>query len=118
MASGTPAMLTQVEKDQKAGQPIVFLGWSPHWMTVQFKATFLEDPDKVWGGAGTIRTISRKGWAADNPDIATFLKNLTFSTDEAGQFYYDHDKARSPWRRSRRRGSAPTRTRSRSSSRV
>jgi glycine betaine/proline transport system substrate-binding protein len=92
VASGTPAMLTQVEKDQKAGKPIVFLGWSPHWMTVQFKATFLEDPKKVWGGAGTIRTISRKGWADGNPDIATFLKNLSFTTDEAGQFYYDHDK--------------------------
>ena len=93
VASGTPAMLTQVEKDQSSGTPIVFLGWSPHWMTVQFKATFLEDPDKVWGGAGTIRTISRKGWAQDNPDIARFLKNLTFTTDEAGQFYYDHDKS-------------------------
>jgi glycine betaine/proline transport system substrate-binding protein len=92
VASGTPAMLTQVEKDQKAGKPIVFLGWSPHWMTVQFKATFLEDPDQVWGGAGTIRTISRNGWADQNPDIATFLKNLSFTTDEAGQFYYAHDK--------------------------
>ncbi|MBT0769267.1 ABC transporter substrate-binding protein [Kineosporia sp. J2-2] len=90
--SGTAAMLAQVEKAEKAGDAIVFLGWSPHWMTVQFKATFLEDPDKVWGGAGTIRTVSRKGWSDDNPNIATFLKNLTFTTDEAGQFYYDHDK--------------------------
>ena len=52
VASGTPAMLAQVEKSQKAGELIVFLGWSPHWMTVQFDAAFLEDPDKVWGGAG------------------------------------------------------------------
>lgn len=53
-------MLTQVEKASSSGQPIVFLGWSPHWMTVQFKATFLEDPDGVWGGAGEIRTVSRE----------------------------------------------------------
>lgn len=92
VASGTPAMLTQVEKAGSSNQPIVFLGWSPHWMTVQFEATFLEDPDKVWGGAGTIRTVSREGWAADNPNISAFLKNLTFTTDEAGQFYFDHDK--------------------------
>jgi len=92
VASGTAAMLTQVEKAEKAGDAIVFLGWSPHWMTVQFDTVFLDDPDGVWGGAGEIRTISRKGWADDNPNIATFLSNLTFSTDEAGQFYYDHDK--------------------------
>lgn len=92
VASGTPAMLAQVEKSQKAGDPIVFLAWSPHWMTVQFKTVFLEDPEKVWGGAGEIRTITRAGFADDNPEIAEFLGNLTFTTDEAGEFYYAHDK--------------------------
>ena len=62
-------------------------------MTVQFDAAFLEDPDKVWGGAGEIRTVTRKGFADDNPEIAEFLANLSFTTDEAGQFYYDHDKS-------------------------
>jgi len=61
-------------------------------MTVQFKTVFLDDPEKVWGGAGEIRTVTRSGFAGDNPDINTFISNLTFSTDEAGQFYYDHDK--------------------------
>lgn len=92
VASGTPAMLAQVEKSQKAGDPIVFLAWSPHWMTVQFKTVFLQDPEKVWGGAGEIRTITRAGFTDDNPEIAAFLKNLTFTTDEAGEFYYAHDK--------------------------
>ena len=92
VASGTPAMLAQVEKSQKAGDPIVFLAWSPHWMTVQFKTVFLEDPEKVWGGAGEIRTLTREGFADDNPAIDAFIKNLTFTTDEAGEFYYAHDK--------------------------
>ncbi|TQL68775.1 glycine betaine/proline transport system substrate-binding protein [Nocardioides albertanoniae] len=92
VASGTPAMLAQVDKAQKAGQPIVFLGWSPHWMTVEFDAVFLDDPDKVWGGAGEIRTVTRKGYADENPQIAKFLSNLRFTTDEAGEFYYEHDK--------------------------
>lgn len=92
VASGTPAMLAQVEKSQKAGDPIVFLAWSPHWMTVQFDTVFLEDPEKVWGGAGEIRTLTREGFADDNPAIAAFIENLTFTTDEAGEFYYAHDK--------------------------
>jgi glycine betaine/proline transport system substrate-binding protein len=92
VASGTPAMLAQVEKLNSDGKPIVFLGWSPHWMTVQFKTVFLEDPDKVWGGAGEIRTVTRSGFAESAPAIDTFLGNLNFTTDEAGQFYFDHDK--------------------------
>ncbi|MFL6136039.1 MAG: glycine betaine ABC transporter substrate-binding protein, partial [Nocardioidaceae bacterium] len=92
VASGTPAMLAQVEKSQKAGDPIVFLAWSPHWMTVQFKTVFLDDPKKVWGGAGEIRTLTRAGFADDNSAIRTLIGNLRFTTDEAGEFYYAHDK--------------------------
>lgn len=91
--SGTPAMLTQVEKAEKDGDAIVFLAWSPHWMTVQFKTVFLEDPEGVWGGAGSIRAVTRAGFADDAPEINTFLENLTFTPDEAGQFYFDHDKS-------------------------
>ncbi|NPD05950.1 ABC transporter substrate-binding protein [Nocardioides sp. zg-1308] len=92
VASGTPAMLAQVEKSQKDGDPIVFLAWSPHWMTVQYDTVFLEDPEEVWGGAGEIRTVTRAGFADDNPEIAEFIGNLTFTTDQAGEFYYAHDK--------------------------
>lgn len=91
--SGTPAMLTQVDKAVRDGDPIVFLAWSPHWMTVQFETVFLEDPEGVWGGAGAIRAVTRAGFAEEAPDIAAFLANLTFTPEEAGQFYYDHDKS-------------------------
>lgn len=91
--SGTPAMLAQVEKLQKSGDPIVFLGWSPHWMTVQFKTVFLDDPKGVWGGGGSIRAVTRAGFAEEEPEITAFLENLEFTTDEAGRFYYDRDKA-------------------------
>ena len=91
--SGTSAMLAQVEKNEKEGKPIVFLAWSPHWMTVQFKTVFLDDPDKVWGGAGAIRTVTRSGLTAAQPSVVTLLKNESFTTDEAGQFYFDKDKS-------------------------
>ena len=35
----------------------------------------------------------RAGFEDEAPDITTLLKNLSFTTDEAGQFYYDHDKS-------------------------
>jgi glycine betaine/proline transport system substrate-binding protein len=54
---------------------------------------FLEDPDGVWGGAGEIRSVTRAGLADDAPQIDALLKNLTFTTEEAGQFYFDHDRS-------------------------
>ena len=71
VASGTPAMLAQVEKSTEGRRPDRLPGWSPHWMTVQFDTVFLEDPEKVWGGAGEIRTLTRAGFADDNPSIST-----------------------------------------------
>jgi len=91
--SGTAAMLAQVEKNEKEGKPIVFLAWSPHWMTVQYKTVFLDDPEQVWGGAGVIRSVTRAGLATDQPAVAKLLANQKFTTDQAGQFYYDKDKS-------------------------
>lgn len=90
--SSTPAMLTQVQRSVKAGRPIVFLGWSPHWMTVQYDPVFLEDPQGVWGGAGKIRTLVTRGYAQEAPEISEFLQQLRFTKAEASQFYYSHDK--------------------------
>ena len=38
------------------------------------------------------RTVARAGFSDDNPEINEFLGNLTFTTDQAGEFYYAHDK--------------------------
>ena len=73
--SGTPAMLAQVEKSTKAGEPIVFLGWSPHWMTVSSTPCSSRTRTAVWGGAGEIRTLTRAGFADDDPADRRFLQN-------------------------------------------
>ena len=90
--SGTPAMLTQVKRAVKKDQPIVFLAWTPHWMAIEFGTVFLNDPKKVWDGAGEIRAVTRAGYAKKEPEITKFLSNLEFTPDEAGQFYFDRDK--------------------------
>jgi glycine betaine/proline transport system substrate-binding protein len=90
--SSTPAMLSQAKRAVKRDQPIVFLGWSPHWMVSQFHLAFLKDPKGVWGQAGRIRTVVNTDFSKKNPNVTKFLGNLTFSVAEAGQFYVLHDK--------------------------
>ena len=59
--SSTEAMLAEVDRRVAQNKPVVFLGWSPHWMTIEWDLTFLADPEKVWPGAGEIRVLQRKG---------------------------------------------------------
>ena len=93
VASGTPAMLAQVAKSQKAGEPDRLPRVEPALDDRRSSArSSSRTPTKVWGGAGEIRTVTRAGFADDNPEINEFLGNLTFTTDQAGEFYYAHDK--------------------------
>ncbi len=80
--SSEQGMLAQVARADKAGKPIVFLGWEPHPMNSNFKLTYLTGGDDVFGpnlGGATIYTNVRKGYLDECPNVGTFIKNLQFS---------------------------------------
>src|SRR5690606_37366218 len=47
--SSEQGMLAQVARSDKAGEPIVFLGWEPHPMNANFQLTYLSGGDEVFG---------------------------------------------------------------------
>jgi glycine betaine/proline transport system substrate-binding protein len=80
--SSEQGMLAQVERAVRDKQPIVFLAWEPHPMNVRFDIRYLNGGDAVFGpnfGGATIYTLSRKGYAAECPNVARFLNNLHFT---------------------------------------
>jgi glycine betaine/proline transport system substrate-binding protein len=82
--SSEQGMLSQVAKQDKAGAPIIFLGWAPHPMNTKFKMTYLSGGDDVFGpnfGGATVYTNTRAGYSAECSNVGTFLKNLSFSLD-------------------------------------
>ncbi|MCR6497581.1 choline ABC transporter substrate-binding protein [Shinella sp. CPCC 101442] len=82
--SSETAMLTQVDKMTKSNEWIVFLAWEPHPMNINYKLTYLNGGDAEYGpnyGGATVRTIARKGYAKECPNVAKLLKNLTFHLD-------------------------------------
>ncbi|WP_189080543.1 ABC transporter substrate-binding protein [Mangrovihabitans endophyticus] len=91
-ASSTEAMLAEVERRAAKKQPVVFLGWSPHWMTLEWNLTFLDDPEHVWAGAGEIRTLARAGLDTDDPNLKKFLSNIKVDTKTASEFINQVDK--------------------------
>lgn len=94
--SSTEAMLTEVERRAARQEPVIFLGWSPHWMTPEFDLNFLEDPEHVWPGAGEIRVLTREGLADDDPNLYRFLSQITVDAETASQWIQAVDKENKP----------------------
>jgi glycine betaine/proline transport system substrate-binding protein len=82
--SSEQAMLAQVERAAKGGDPIVFFGWRPHPMNVNIEMEYLTDGDNVFGpddGAATVLTNTRPGYSEECPNVGRFLENLAFTVE-------------------------------------
>jgi glycine betaine/proline transport system substrate-binding protein len=81
--SSEQAMLSQVDRASRSGKWIVFLAWEPHPMNVKFPLTYLAGADKYFGklGSTTVRTVSRRGFAEECPNLAKLLQQLVFDVD-------------------------------------
>ncbi|SHN74919.1 glycine betaine ABC transporter substrate-binding protein [Cryptosporangium aurantiacum] len=84
--SSTEAMLAEVTRRVGKNQPVVFLAWKPHWMVVKWKVDFLDDPEKVWPGAGQIRVLTRKGLKTDDPNLTKFLSQISVDPTTASEW--------------------------------
>jgi glycine betaine/proline transport system substrate-binding protein len=99
--SSEQAMLAQVQRSVARKEWIVFLGWQPHPMNLDFKLTYLSGGDEEFGpdfGGSTVRTIARPGYAAACPNLAHFFANLAFDIDyeNAGMRMILDDGAEAP----------------------
>jgi glycine betaine/proline transport system substrate-binding protein len=80
--SSEQGMLSQVTRAGKRKDWIVFLAWEPHPMNTSFDLVYLSGGDEYFGanyGASSIYTITRKGYAADCPNVAKLMNQLTFN---------------------------------------
>ncbi|MFJ8138158.1 ABC transporter permease/substrate binding protein [Streptomyces sp. NPDC096013] len=75
----TPAMLAELKRAYAKQQPILVTLWSPHWAYSDFKLKKLKDPKGAWGKGDGVHTLTRKGFADDNPDVGTWLKDFRMS---------------------------------------
>ncbi|OUS20674.1 glycine/betaine ABC transporter substrate-binding protein [Litorivita pollutaquae] len=77
--SSEQGMLAQVKRAVKKNEDVVFLGWEPHPMNANFELKYLPGGEDFFGGEGVVETVTRKGYAAECPNVGTFLSNLKFS---------------------------------------
>lgn len=76
LTASDAAMVSSLDRAIQRKQWIVVTTWSPHWMFSQYKLRYLEDPKQVLGGAESIHALARKGFSADFPKAAAFVRNM------------------------------------------
>jgi glycine betaine/proline transport system substrate-binding protein len=82
--SSEAAMRMEVSRAIARNKPIVFLGWAPHPMNLEFKMTYLSGGDEVFGpnyGAASVYTVTAPDYAARCPNAAKLISNMRFDTD-------------------------------------
>nr|WP_245314547.1 choline ABC transporter substrate-binding protein [Labrys sp. WJW] len=82
--SSEQGMLAQVQGAIARGEDIIFLGWAPHPMNVNFKIQYLTGGDETFGpnfGAAKVYTNERAGWSQECPNAGKFIANLKFTVD-------------------------------------
>ncbi|SDV10703.1 choline ABC transporter substrate-binding protein [Pseudomonas mucidolens] len=82
--SSEAGMLSQVDRAERRGTDVVFLGWEPHPMNTRFKMKYLTGGDDSFGpdyGKATIYTNTRKGYVEECSNVGQLLKNLVFTLD-------------------------------------
>ena len=77
--SSEQGMLAEVDRAVQDNKDVVFLGWEPHPMNAKFPLKYLPGGEDFFGGEGTVETVTRKGYAAECPNVGKLLSNLKFS---------------------------------------
>ncbi|MFE4966049.1 ABC transporter permease/substrate binding protein [Streptomyces sp. NPDC056660] len=78
----TPAMLAELKRAYAKRQPILVTLWSPHWAYSDYDLKKLKDPQGAWGSGDGVHTLSRKGFAGDNPEAGTWLKDFSMTEQQ------------------------------------
>lgn len=86
LISGTGATMTAaLKRAYDKEQPIVVIGWTPHWKFAEFDLNFLDDPKGLYGGEEQIRTIGRLGLADDFPEAHQILSQFKWTEADMGE---------------------------------
>ncbi|EHA14634.1 ABC transporter substrate-binding protein [Halomonas sp. HAL1] len=79
------AMLSAARNAISREEPIVWVGWTPHWMNLELPMRYLEDPEDLFGennGESDVLTLLRSVYAEANPNVVAFFEQFTFSAEE------------------------------------
>lgn len=82
--SSEAGMLAEVQRAVRQKKMVVFLGWEPHPMNIQFPITYLNGGDAIYGpnyGEAKVYTLVATDYLERCPNAGKLVSNLVFTTD-------------------------------------
>jgi len=77
VASSETGMLSELDRNLKRNKWALVNAWSPHWMFSKYPLRYLDDPKHMFGGTEQIHAVARKGFSAQNPQVAQFFNHYS-----------------------------------------
>ncbi|RHZ92545.1 choline ABC transporter substrate-binding protein [Cereibacter sphaeroides] len=77
--SSEQGMLAQVARFYPQEKGVVFLGWEPHPMNATFSLKYLPGGEDFFGEDGVVKTVARKGFKEDCPNVTKMLSQQKFT---------------------------------------
>ncbi|MGW7100966.1 ABC transporter permease/substrate binding protein [Streptomyces sp. NPDC054838] len=78
----TPGMLAELKRAYAKREPVAVVLWSPHWAYASYDMKKLQDPQDAWGKGDGIHTVTRKGFAADEPEVAARMRSFKLTEQQ------------------------------------
>jgi glycine betaine/proline transport system substrate-binding protein len=88
VTSSTAGMLSSLEKAYSNEEPIVFTGWSPHWMNEEYDFVYLKDPknaQETWDDPAKVTAVVNADLKEDDPAAYAFLTALSLDEQQVNQ---------------------------------
>jgi glycine betaine/proline transport system substrate-binding protein len=88
VTSSTAGMLSELQKAYDNEEPIVFTGWSPHWMNEEYDFRYLEDPKNAqgsWDDPAKISCVVNADLKDEDPAAYAFLKTLSLDEKQVNE---------------------------------
>ncbi|MWJ27567.1 glycine/betaine ABC transporter [Halomonas sp. ZH2S] len=100
-------MLSAAQDAISRKEPIVWVGWTPHWMNLELPMRYLDDPKDLFGennGESDVLTVMRSEFADEHPNLEAFFEGFAFTAEEQswmieqfGQEERDSDTVANEW---------------------
>ncbi len=92
VSSSTAVMLTQVQRAISRHEPIVFMGWRPHWMNIEIKMRYLKGrkDSPIARINSNVLTIVSHDLADNQPNVTRLLSHIKIDAKTQSRWIYDY----------------------------
>ncbi|WP_236838524.1 glycine betaine ABC transporter substrate-binding protein [Caldalkalibacillus salinus] len=90
ITSSEQAMMSEAMRKMNAEEPVIFMGWRPHSMFIQYDLKFLEGQDEYFQ-SDNVYVISYNGVEEKHPEVYDIMSRWRIDVSDLEEMMYKHE---------------------------